>query len=230
MPAFISTPDAAQGFGFKVLWFAVKTFDPALVIDALGLGEATPANWATGLKAAHEHGASPSQDAWAFVSPPIEGWVLAVSARWAYPVAIDANRDIGRRFDLLFSRLMRRFDDVQFFGSHRGAGFVTWARALKGEPQRIFGFADSEVLANLGEQTPEEAKLGFADLSGLSPAEAADRMFDLAESEDAEGAIPDEMQVVELAARWSLDPAGLETLDYPFSAGLAVRIPKDLTQ
>ena len=56
---------------------------------------------------------------------------------------------------------MQRFDDVQFFGSHRGVDFVAWARALNGKPVRIFAFAD-EVMANFGKQTPEEAKLAFA--------------------------------------------------------------------
>jgi hypothetical protein len=43
---------------------------------------------------------------------------------------------------------MKRFDDVQFFGSYRVSDFVTWARALNGKSVRIFAYADSEVLAN----------------------------------------------------------------------------------
>jgi hypothetical protein len=35
---------------------------------------------------------------------------------------------------VLFSRLMKRFDDVQYFGSHRIVSFAAWARALKGNP------------------------------------------------------------------------------------------------
>jgi hypothetical protein len=55
-------------------------------------------------------------------------------------------------------------------------GFVTWARALNGKPIRVFSYAD-EIMANIGEQTPEEAKLGFANLGGLSLSDALDEMF-----------------------------------------------------
>ena len=45
--------------------------------------------------------------------------------------------DLTIVFDVLFSRLMQRFDDVQFFGSHRVADFVSWARALNGKSVRV---------------------------------------------------------------------------------------------
>ena|SRR5215469_132528 len=149
MPPFDQTPDKLQPFGYKACWFAVKAADSAAVLDALELGAGTPANWASGVAAAYQK--SGSNDDWVFVSPPVNGWVLAVSNSLPYPVTIEANRDIGEKFDLLFSRLMRRFDDIQFFGSHRVVGFVTWARALNGTPLRTFGFADDGVLANYGE-------------------------------------------------------------------------------
>ena len=95
-------------------------------------------------------------------APPVSGWVLVVSSSLPYHT-IETHYDIGKRFDVLFSRLMQRFDDVQFFGSHRGVGFVTWARALNGKPMRIFAFGEADVVANVGEQTPEETKLTFLD-------------------------------------------------------------------
>lgn len=249
MPSFDQTPDRPESFGFKVSWFAVKAADPAAVLDALEFGEATPANWASGLAAAY--GDPQSRDAWVFVSPPIGGWVLVVSSSLPYP-AVETHHDIGRRFDVLFSRLIKRFDDVQFFGSNRIVGFVTWARALNGKPVRIFGFAD-EVMANFGEQTPEEAKLGFVNLSGLSPSEALDEIFRIAGEQDAEQealieaglsrreararvlqkgrhALHDEADVVDLGALWSIDPSRLSDQDHPLSSGLAARLPENLAQ
>ena len=176
MPTFDRTPDRPEDFGFKISWFAAKATDPAGVLDALQFKEATPANWASGLAAAYWDG--PSREFWAFVSPPVSGWVLVASSSLPYPTN-ETHHDIGRRFDVLFSRLMQRFDDVQFFGSHRVADFVSWAHALDGKPVRVFGFAD-EVMANFGEQTPEEAKLGFVNLSGLSPSDALDEIFRIA--------------------------------------------------
>lgn len=217
------TPDAPEAFGYKTLWFAVRTSDPASVVEALEFGEATPANWETGLAAAYARQGGPTREAWAFVSPPIDGWVLVMSALFPYPVTIDGHRDIGEKFDVVFSRLMKRFDDVQFFGSQRVVGFATWARARGGEPVRVFGYADGEVLANDGAQTAEEAALGLMNLGGLSPLDAVDKIF------DAE-AFPDEGEVVELAGLWSIDPSLLSDRDHPPGAGFAVRVPDDLTQ
>jgi hypothetical protein len=249
MPTFDQTPDKPEAFGFKISWFAVKASDPAAVLDALEFKEAMPANWASGLAAAYRDGQS--RECWAFVSPPVSGWVLVASSSLPYPTN-EAHHDIGRRFDVLFSRLMQRFDDVQFFGSHRVVDFVSRARALNGKPVRIFGCAD-EVMANFGERTPEEANLGFANLSGLSQSEALDEIFRIAEQQDAErealvaiglsrreararvlqkgrDAIPDETDAVDLAALWSIDPSRLSEQDHPPGLGLAVRLPEDLAQ
>ncbi|HEX4193363.1 MAG TPA: hypothetical protein VHY80_09705, partial [Stellaceae bacterium] len=179
--SFDPTPDTPQAFGYKISWFAVKASDPAAVVDALGFDEAISANWASGLEHAYE-------GAWVFVSPPINGWVLAIGTLLPYPVAIEQTQYIGERFDVLFSRLMQRFDDVQFFGNYRVVDFSTWARALEGRPIRVFGYAGGGegTLANFGEQTAEEAQLHFTNLSNLSPAEAEDRMYAIAEQQEQE--------------------------------------------
>jgi hypothetical protein len=251
MPSFDQTPDKPEPFGFKVNWFAVKASDPASVLEALGFGEATPANWASGLKAMY---GDLEGDSWVFASPPLSGWILVVGHSLPYPTN-ETHYDTGKRFDELFSRLMKRFDDVQFFGSHRVADFVTWARALNGKPMRIFAWAGSngEVLANIGEQTPEEAKLAFINLTGLSPSDAGDKIFRIAGEQQDEadalvasglsrrealarvrqngrGDFPGETDVVELAALWSLDPIRLEEQDHPVGLGLAARLPSDLKQ
>lgn len=252
MPSFDQKPDTPEPFGFKVSWFAVKALDPASVLDALEFSEATPANWSSGLEAAY--GQSHKDDPWVFISPPLSGWVLVVGFSLPYPT-IETHHDIGMRFDLLFSRLMKRFDDVQFFGSHRVVDFVAWARALTGKPIRIFAWSGSAgaVLANVGGQTPEEAQLGFPDLSDLSPSEAGDRIFEIAGQQDAEEgaliasglsgreararirqsglhAFVDETDVVKLAGLWSIDPTRLSNLDYPPGLGLAARLPNNLAQ
>ncbi len=248
MPTFDQTPDEPEPFGFKVSWFAVKTSDPASVLDALQFGDATPANWASGLEAAY--GQSHKDDPWVFISPPVAGWVLVVGFSLPYPT-IETHHDIGKRFDVLFSRLMKRFDNVQFFGSYRVVGFVAWARALNGKPVRVFSFGEG-VWANVGEQTSEEAKLGFPNLNGLSPSDAGDYISQIAEEQHAQQdelvasglsrrealarvwkngrAIPDETDVIELAALWSIDPTQLSNEYRTPSLGLAARLPKDLSQ
>lgn len=251
MPLFDQTPDEPEPFGFKVSWLALKTSDPAAVLDALELREATPTNWESGLAAMY---ASKRNEAWLFISPPVGGWVLAVSNSLPYPT-VETHHDIGRKFDALFARLMKRFDDVQFFGSHRMVDFVAWARALNGKPVRSFAYAGGAggVLANFGEQTPEEAKLGLANLTGLSPSEAEDELSRIAEEQHAEQdalvtgglsrreairrvrqsrgkSFPNETDVVELAELWSVDPTSPPEQDHPLSLGLAARLPENLRQ
>lgn len=249
-PSFDQTPDGPKPFGFKVLWFAVKASDPASVLDALEFGHATPSNWASGLAAAY--GDPQSGDAWVFISPAVSGWVLVVGLSLPYPT-IETHRDIGTRFDVLFARLMKRFDDVQFFGSHRVVSFVTWARALNGKPIRIFGFADADVLVNVGEQTAEEAKLKFVNLSGLTPSEAQDEIFKIAGEQADEmeklvasghsrrdararvqqngrDAFHGEIDVIDLAALWSINPMQPSDQDHPAGLGLAARLPKNFMQ
>jgi hypothetical protein len=246
MRAFDQTPDGPQSFGYKVNWFALKTSDAAAVLETLELGETTPANWESGLAAVY------GDDPWVFVSPPIGGWILTVSGSWPYPTG-GIFPDIDQKFDRLFARLMQRFDDVQLFGSHRVTDFVVWVRARNGKPLRIFGWADGQVLANIGEQTAEEAKLGLADLTGLSPADAGDKIFELAGEELAkqealvasglsstdamarvrqEGrkSFPDEGDVVELAALWSIDPMDLPEQDHPLSLGVAALLPENFRE
>jgi hypothetical protein len=253
MPSFDQTPDKPQPFGYKISWFAVKASDPASVLDALEFEEATPANWASGLAAAYPIGASQRRDSWVFVSPPVSGWVLVVGFWLPYPAApTGPHHEIGKKFDVLFSRLMKRFDDVQFFGSYRVVDFTAWARAVNGRPARIFAYADGEVSANVGEQTPEEASLRFANLTGLSPPVARDKILKMAEEQEAEEdalvasgfsrqeaqarvrengrAFPGEEQVVELAAMWSIDPRQLSNQEHLRGVGLVARLPKNVMQ
>src|SRR5215470_904884 len=247
MPSFDQTPDKPESFGYKVSWFAVKASDSASVLEALEFGQSsTPTNWVSGLRAAYGRSRG-NDDAWVFVSPPVSGWVFVVGFWLPYPVAstepeLAGQFHIGRNFDVLFSRLMKHFADVTFFGSYRVVGFVAWARALNGKLLRSFAFADGTGYANVGEQTPEEAKLKFANLTGLSPSQARDRIFKMAEDQEAEedalvarglqrheararllqnrrDAIPDEQDVVDLAALWSIDPTRLSDEPHPMGLG-----------
>ena len=109
------------------------------------------------------------------------------------------------------------------------------------------------MLANVGEQTAEEAKLKFANLSGLSPSDANDEMYRIAEENSAEldklcvaglsrrealkivrqngrSDFPGETDVVDLAAICSIDPIQLGDQDHPLSLRLAARLPENLKQ
>lgn len=226
-PSFDQTPDRPEDFGYKVSWFAVKADDPASVASALQIETTVPANWASGLAAAYGRTGRTDKGAWIFLSPPVKGWILVVGSSLPYPVmhTPDRHGGIGQKFDLLFTRLASRFSEVQFFGNYRVVGFVAWARVQVDRPLRIFSFGDGDVYANIGNQTQEEARLQFLDLSGLSPRAASERLF------SNEGKkLPSEADVTRLAALWSVDPGTLSKSDALPNLGLVALLPEALRQ
>ncbi|RIX84221.1 hypothetical protein [Acidovorax cavernicola] len=257
-PQFDATPDLPVPFGYKTCWFAVRASDPAEVLDVLGWAAQGQANWTTGVAAAY-HRAPGAQVPWVFASPPVDGWVLLVGGGLPYPVVYPEDRldGIGQAFDTIFTRLTDHFGEAQFFGSHRVADFVAWARARRGEPGRQFSYVGSsgEVHANVGAQSAEEAALGFAVLDGLAPVDARDRLSELLEEEIARedalvasgmsrrdagrqvrprgrGVMPGEEDVTALAAAWSIDPTQLEMPDrgHVPGVGWVARLPQDLVR
>lgn len=225
-PSFDQIPDSPEDFGYKVNWFAVRASDLNSVVTALDIGAGAPANWASGMAAAYGRIGGTNKGPWIFLSPPVNGWIFVVGSSLPYPVmhTQDRHGGIGQKFNAILSRLTAHFSEVQFFGSYRVVGFVAWVRAQRDKPLRVFSFGDGDVYANIGNQTQEEAHLGFLDLSGLSPRAASERLFDV------EGKLPDEADVLQLAALWSLDPGTLSEIDQLPSLGLAVQLPKTLAQ
>ena len=218
-PDAAATPDTAQDFGYKILWFAVRAPDPQTVAAALQATATKPANWATGLAAAYA--ALKSKPATAFISPAVDGWVFIASTALPYPaIEGESAKTTGRKFEQLVQRLTSNFAEVQFFGSYRVINFVAWARYVAGQPTRVFAMAD-EVLVNIGTQTAEEARLGFTDISGLNAQAASARLF----SEG--GRLPDEDDVLQLATAWSLDPSRLSERPRPAALGLLLNWPDE---
>jgi len=252
-PILVATPDAPVGFGYKISWFAIKCGDSGAVVEALSLQNPRPANWASGIEAAYARD-SVGAESLVFVSPPIDGWVMAVGFGLPIPDHRDPKTQgrgkVDPRFDVLFSTLAKRFPDVQFFASYRVVGLSAWARARAGRIERVFAYADGEVYANLGAQTAEEKTLGFLDVSGLSPLAAREAIFRNAEELDAkEGAllaggmdgksaqrmalgsrrapIPGEDDPIDLAGKWSVYPLRLDERKLAPSLGVVGRFVAD---
>jgi hypothetical protein len=220
-PEIDATPDKPVGFGFKTNWFAIRDATPEAVLKALDFADAQPANWETGLQYL---AVKSTDDHWVFVSPLIDQWVFIIGGIWMpHPARGPGWLDeTGRKFDAFLGRLLPHFSDIQFFGSYRVTGFVAWMRAIDGNVIRSFAFNDAECWENAGVQTPEEAQLNFADISGLAPMEAVEKFF------SDEGAhLLDEEDVVRLAALWSLDPSRLEEEDHEPGTGFLARFPAE---
>jgi len=250
-PHLVADPalDRPRGFGYKVNWFAVKTVDADAVLATLRFSDRRRANWASGLQFAHAPSDRSEAGDFVFITPPVDGWVFIVGSRLPYPDHSEKSerREIGSRFERIFSSLASAFPDVQFFGSHRVVDFCAWARARKGRVERVFSYADGEVYVNFGEQSAEERRLGFVNLAGLSPSEASEVLFAHAERQDAkreelvragwdrgaankllrEGercALPNEDDPLAVAAAWSVDPIDLLERELPFGVGTVARL------
>jgi len=191
-----SKPDKPVPFGCKIAWLAIRSESPREVADALGLVKIRDSSWSDGLQAAGRGDV--------FVSPPVHGWVLAVST--SLPDAGD-ERSTDRCTPLL-ARLGKRFPDVQYFATHRVVEYHAWARVKNGAVDRQFAYLGErgEVSWNSGPQTPEEVRLGFK----FNP---------------EKGPYPDEEDVLHLAEAWSVNPGKLDALGLPPSLGLAGRFP-----
>lgn len=230
-------PDRPRSFSYKTSWFAIRSDRAVAVADALGLVDPRPANWETGVEAAYLQRASTRQ---IFVTPPVKDWILAVGNDLPDPGM--------PLFVRLFLELARRFNDVQFFGNHRIVDYYAWARAIDGKMRRLLFIANGEVVRNVGAQSPEEAGLGLADLSGLQPVAANSRIIELEmridEQEKAlvvQGMerreviralgrlfpkpVPDEQDVLELAGMWSTNPREFDQLEGPLDVGLLGQLP-----
>lgn len=245
-------PDLPRAFGYKVGWFAVSTSDAALVARVLGLEGTQDANWETGLNAVYASSLAPKESGCrVFLTPPLDGWVLVVGTALPYPVDADgANPELQKmanEFGNLLLRLASHFDDVQHFGNHRVSDFVTWTRRTP-RSNRSFTYGDGCVYCNREAQTNTERELGFADLSGLASADAVQVLFRLlgeqqekheslrksgltfqeASKRVGRSPMPDETDVTDLAAAWSIDPTLIEERFREKSAGTLGLLRLDL--
>ena len=73
VPAPCREPGGPVPFGCKTAWLALRCGSPEPVISALRPGLRQSANWTTGLAAAQAQSGG-----WVFVSPVLDGFVLAV--------------------------------------------------------------------------------------------------------------------------------------------------------
>jgi hypothetical protein len=129
-----------------------------------------------------------------FITPPIEGWVLAAGSTFA-PLGIAREPCLAA-----LRELSARFGDAQYFATHRVVELCAWARARDGELQRAYCYTgeSGETLWDDGPRIAGEPKIDAEDWPG-------------------------EQGVMALAGRWSLDPTMIEELHLPPSLGLVGR-------
>ena len=67
--------DGVVGFGYIMNWLAFKSQEPLKVAEKLGIANPRSVDWQTGIDKANQNSV--------FITPPIDGWVLAVG--WGLP-------------------------------------------------------------------------------------------------------------------------------------------------
>ena len=177
------------GFGYKASWLAVRSESPEDVAETLGLTGVHAVPWAGGVDAAYE-----SRAGTVFVTPPVDGWVLALGP---FGAGWDREEDLAS--------LSRRFGEAQLFSTHRVSDYDEWQRWVQGEPVRRYAFA-GEVLFDEGER------------------DGADAQVVTAEQLDDDGRWPDEEMTIAKSREWSVDPTTLdERRDLPPTGLLGFR-------
>lgn len=202
---FAQSPDRPCAFGCSMAWLAVRGDDPEELVDALGLEQAAPCNWNSGIGAVYDATLGTSR---VFVSPPVDGWMFVVGLALPHP--------LGPGFlDKCMPTLVNlgsHFSEAQYFFTYPPIDYYAWAKVKDGRLVRAFGVSDEGIVWNKGRPSREERSLGLKlfELRGVRGRKG-----------DAGGEIilhPTEDHVLRLASRWSIDPTTLSDADA--SAGL----------
>ena len=196
---YSAAPDRPQPFGYKMAWLAVRTRDTQAVLERLGLFEAQPANWQSGLGTVYDDKLGENT---VFVSPPVNGWTFVAGLPLPHPVG---RRFVDKATPFLLD-LGAEFVEVQYFFSYPMIDFYAWARVIDGKMIRAFAIGDEGVVWNKGRPTKEERAMGLAlfELRGVRGRKG-----------DAGGELllyPTESHMMQLASKWSIDPTKLDAV------------------
>jgi hypothetical protein len=170
-------PDTPIPFGMKMSWLVLKENDPKIVLDKLNCTNIEKCNWSSAF--------SYMQDMKkVFVTPCFDGYILVLN--FDSPLE---NRE-------LLQEIAMKFEEIQFFSTHRVVDLSCWVKFVDGKLVRSFYYIgdQGEIIWNEGALTIEEQEIGLTLSS-----------FNL-EEYDQNILYPDEEIVDELAAKWGINP------------------------
>jgi hypothetical protein len=178
-------------------WLAVKSRKLGAVQTALGLHNPKPCSWIEGL----------AGDSKLFIAPPVRGWILVMGSGLPEP-----DEDVDACFRFL-AGLSRKLGHIQFFQASPALQHHAWVRAEAGKVVRAYAWA-GKTLWKQGKMTTAEKDLDM---------ECADYGEPVTRSSYGQ---PDRMttnvdRVHLLAARWSLDPSGIDETLLEHAVGVA---------
>lgn len=199
-----TVPDSAVGFGYKFMWFAVKTDNMHRTAEILELKNISDCNWQVGIDKAYNGSV--------FITPTIDGWTLACG--WGL-LHGDTREGIDEVKQIL-EKLSKEFGEAQFFCTHRVTEYHCWIKATNGQVERVYSYLgeSGENIAIEGKPTEFEQTLKLAN-TFLDEAKEENYF----EREDLVWA--DEELLLQVAGHWSIDPTKLdERQDIAPSLGL----------
>ncbi len=183
-----SLPDSPIGFGYKCMWFAVKTGNKNRVAEILKINNLSNCNWQVGIDRAYNNAV--------FITPAIDGWTLACG--WGLPHG-DSKEGIEEVKGIL-EILSREFGEAQFFCTHRVTEYHCWMIASNGQVTRVYSYLGESGDNIVIEGQPTEFEQTLHLINTFLP-EAID---------ESDLIYPDEDLVMQVAGHWSIDPTKLD--------------------
>ena len=196
--------DSPVNFGYKCVWFAVKTENKNRLAELLKLNEISSSNWKSGIEKAYNNQV--------FITPPIDGWTLACGLSLPHSASKEAIDKVKEILTLLSSE----FGEAQYFCTEHITEYHCWMKAKEGEITRVYSYLGEtgENIVVEGKPTKYEKKLNLGNtlIEGEKDEDA---------SEKEDQAFPNEATVMKIAEHWSIDPSKLaKRTDIPPSLGL----------
>ncbi len=190
---FDHAPDRPLPFGYKMSWLALRTRETRRVIELLGVAEARPCNWQSGIGTVYDGDLGENH---IFITPPVGDWTFVIGLPLPHPVG---KGFVDKSTPFLLD-LGRDLPEVQYFFTYPLIDFFAWARIKDAKLVRAFAIGDEGIVWNKGRATREEKALGLKlfELRGVRGRKG-----------DAGGEMilyPTEDHVMRIAAGWSLDP------------------------
>ena len=180
-------------------WLAIKCANLQKVQNALHLNNPTPCPLSEGFSRLGEHKL--------FISPPVKGWILVVGN--SLP---DMNEDIDKLYHFLM-KVASELGSVQYFSANRVLSHHSWVRIENNRVYRAYAWA-GETLWNQGEITAAEKDIEMKCYSyGDSPIPFP---FTARDSH-----VANTEKVMQLAARWSIDPLAVNNQNVRAAFGIA---------
>ena len=172
-------PDTPLSFGYKICWLVVKSDSPEEVVEKIGGKNVCVANWESGFRWIYESNDFEK----VFVTPCLEGYVLVLNVE-----------DLMEHEEFL-EMVAGKFEEVQYFASHRTVDLYGWAKYFRGKMVRRYYccLGNGDMYWDDGQLTEEEKELGLTNLPN-----------EVMEDWD-ECTFADEEMVMEIARRWGVD-------------------------